>query len=294
MLEKSVSIDPTYAPAWAHLGRAYTTNASLEAGGREQYDRAQAAYEKAMALNSGLVESRIYLANLLTDTGRVEQAVPLLRTALQSSPNNAALHWELGYAYGFAGMLQESVAECEKAWQNDPSVKINSFALNAYLCLGEYDKFLQSLPAKDSSYVVFYRGLGEYFLGHREAAVQKFDRAYALDSSLMPARVGKALSESIAGRHDSAVKLLRRTEDEMEAHGVADAEMMYKITQAYAVLGEKSSALHMLQHTVEGGFFCYPCFVSDPRLAPIRTDFEFQRLTAEARQRHEQFKARFF
>lgn len=99
MLEKSVSIDPTYAPAWAHLGRAYTTNASLEAGGREQYDRAQAAYEKAMALNSGLVESRIYLANLLTDTGRVEQAVPLLRTALQSSPNNAALHWELGYAY---------------------------------------------------------------------------------------------------------------------------------------------------------------------------------------------------
>jgi hypothetical protein len=63
----------------------------------------------------------------------VEQAVPLLRTALQSSPNNAALHWELGYAYRFAVMLQESVAECEKARQNDPSVKINSSALNAYL-----------------------------------------------------------------------------------------------------------------------------------------------------------------
>jgi hypothetical protein len=60
------------------------------------------------------------------------------------------------------------------------------------------------------------------------------------------------------------------------------------------VLGEKSSALQMLQHTVEGGFFCYPCFVSDPLLAPIRSDSEFQRLTAEARQRHEQFRARFF
>jgi hypothetical protein len=70
--------------------------------------------------------------------------------------------------------------------------------------------------------------------------------------------------------------------------------MMYKITQAYAVLAEKSSALHMLQHTVEGGFFCYPCFVSDPLLEPIRTDPEFQRLAGQARQRHEQFKARFF
>lgn len=100
------------------------------------------------------------------------------------------------YAYRFAGMLQESVAECEKARQNDPSVKIKSSALNAYLYLGEYDKFLQSLPAKDSSYVIFYRGLAEYFLGHRESAAEKFDRAYRLDSSLMPARVGKALSES--------------------------------------------------------------------------------------------------
>ena len=78
-------------------------------------DKAQAAYEKAIALNPALVEPRIYLANLLTDTGRVEQAVPLLRSVLQDSPNNAEAHWELGYAYRFAGMLQESVAECEKA-----------------------------------------------------------------------------------------------------------------------------------------------------------------------------------
>lgn len=110
----------------------------------------------------------------------------------------------------------------------------------------------------------FYRGLGQYFLGHREAAVQELDRAYALDSSLMPARVGKALSQSIAGRHDSAVKLLRQTEDEMAARGVADAEMPYKITQAYAVLGEKSLALHTLQHTVEGGSSAIPA------LCPIR------------------------
>ena len=61
------------------------------------------------------------MANLLTDTGRVEQAVPLLRSVLQDNPNNAEAHWELGYAYRFAGMLKESVAECEKARQNNPA-----------------------------------------------------------------------------------------------------------------------------------------------------------------------------
>src|SRR5215472_12033470 len=294
MLQKSASIDPSYAPTWAQLGRAYTTNAALKAGGREQYEQAQAAYEKAMALNPELVESRIYMANMLTDTGHVEQAVPLLRTALQSSPNNPALHWELGYAYRFGGMLQESAAECEKARQNDPNVKINSSALNAYLYLGEYEKFLQTLPAKDSAYLLFYRGLAQYYLGRREQAVEHFDRAYLLDPSLMPARVGKALSDSITGQHDAALNLLHQTENEMEARGVGDAEFTYKVAQAYAVLGDKPAALHMLQHTIEGGFFCYPCFLSDPLLASIRSDPEFQRLAAEARARHEQFKAHFF
>jgi eukaryotic-like serine/threonine-protein kinase len=294
MLEKSTSIDPNYSQAWAHLGRAYTTNASLQAGGREHYAKAQAALEKAIALNPELSEARIYMANLLTDTGRVEQAVPLLRAALQLSPNNAELHWELGYAYRFAGMLQESVAECEKARQNDPEVKINSSALNAYLYLGQYEKFLESLPVKDSAYVLFYRGLDEYYMGHREQAMQDFDRAYTMDTSLLPARVGRALSDSISGQRAAGVEFLRHTEDEIEGRGVTDGELMYKMAQAYATLGDKPSSLHMLHHTIEGGFFCYACFVSDPLLGSIRNEPEFQRLIAEARERHEQFKTHFF
>ena len=128
MLEKSIALEPNYAPAWAYLGRAYTTNASLQFGGSEQYVKAQAAYEKAIALSPTSVEPRIFMANLLTDTGRVEQAVPLLRSVLKDNPNNAEAHWELGYAYRFGGMLQESVVECEKARQNNPQVKISSAA----------------------------------------------------------------------------------------------------------------------------------------------------------------------
>jgi TolB-like protein/Flp pilus assembly protein TadD len=294
MLEKSAAIDPNYAPTWAHLGRAYTTNASLQFGGREQYDKAQAAYEKALALNPVVTEVQIYMGNMLTDTGRVEQAVPLLRSALQNSPNNAELHWEIGYAYRFAGMLPESVAECEKARENDPDVKSNSSALNAYLYLGQYEKFLQSLPAKESAYVVFYRGLGEFYLGRRGQATRDFDRAYLLDPALLQAKIGKAIGDDVEGHHAEGIDLLSQTEDQMEGRGVGDAEGMYKVAQAYAAMGDKSSSLHMLRHTIEGGFFCYPCFVSDPMLESIRNEPEFRRLVGEARERHEEFKTRFF
>ncbi len=294
MLEKATALEPNYAPAWAHLGRAYTTSASLQFGGREQYVKAQAAYEKAIALNPAQVEPRIFMANLLTDTGRVEQAVPLLRSVLQGSPNNAEAHWELGYAYRFAGMLKESVAECEKARQNNPQVKISSSAINSYLYLGQYGKFLESLPANDSVYILFYRGLAEYYMNHRDQAAIDFDTAYERNPSLLPVDVGKAISYSI--RHDNAqgLKLLRQTEDKIEERGVSDPEGIYKVAQAYAVLGDKPAALHMLRHSIGDGFFCYPYFVRDPLLQSLHGEPEFRSLLDQAGSRHEQFKRMFF
>jgi serine/threonine protein kinase/TolB-like protein/Flp pilus assembly protein TadD len=294
MLEKATALEPNYAPAWAQLGRAYTTNASLRSGGREHYEKAQAAFEKAIALNPALAEPRIYLGNLLTDTGRVEQAVPLLRSVLKDNPNNAEAHWELGYAYRFAGMLKESVAECEKARQNNPQVKISSAAINSYLYLGEYEKFLQSLPANDSAYILFYRGFAEYYLNRFEEAANDFDSAYEKNSSVLPTNIGKALSDSIRHENARGGKLLQQTEDMMEERGVADPEMMYKIAQAYAVLGDKTAALHMLRHSIGGGFFPYPYFSRDPLLQNIRGEGEFETLMNQAKQRHEQFKATFF
>jgi TolB-like protein/Tfp pilus assembly protein PilF len=294
MLEKSAAVEPNYALTWAHLGRAYTTNASLRFGGREDYSKAEAAYEKAIALNPNLVEPRIYMANLLTDTGKVEQAVPLLRSALRISPNNADAHWELGYAYRFGGMLQESVKECEEARQNNPQVKINSSALNSYLYLGEYEKFMQSLPANDSVYILFYHGFAEYYMNHREQAARDFDRAFDMEPSLLPADVGKALSYSIKHEDARGLKLLHETEVRIDEQGVTDAEGIYKVAQAYAVLGDKASALHMLRHSIGGGFFCYPYFVRDPLLQSLRNEPEFQTLMSQARQRHEEFKTKFF
>jgi tetratricopeptide (TPR) repeat protein len=191
-------------------------------------------------------------------------------------------------------MLDQAAAEAEKARENNPQVKISSSAMNAYLYLGEYDKFLQSLPANDSVYILFYRGFGEYYEKKYEQAARDFDRAYDNDPSLLPAMVGKALSDAIKHDDDHGLKLLQQTEGKIEERGVSDAEGLYKVAQAYAILGDKASALHMLRHSIGGGFFCYPYFVRDPLLQNLHGDPRFEAVVDQARQRHEQFKATFF
>jgi DNA-binding winged helix-turn-helix (wHTH) protein/TolB-like protein len=294
MLEKSTEIDPKYALAWAYLGASYTSDATFEFGGREQYSRAHAAYERALALEPAQLDAQVFLANLFVDTGKVEQAVPLLRDALKANDNYAPVHWELGYAYRFAGMLPESAAECEHALELDPLVKSNGSVLNTYVYLGEYDKFLASLPdVNDSSFLLFYRGFGEFYKKDLEHAAQDFDRANQLDPTLY-AQIGKALSDSIAHRTAEGRETLRGLENKISERGVGDPEAEYKIAQAYAVLGDKADALPALRRSVESGFFCYPYIAADPLLISLRAESGFPPILELARQRHEAFKRAFF
>jgi TolB-like protein/Tfp pilus assembly protein PilF len=294
MLERSAEIDPNYALTWAYLGQSYESVAAFEFGGLEQYHKAQAAYERSLALQPRQLEASMFLANLLIDTGKVEDAVPLLRETLNSNPSHAAVYWELGYAYRFAGMLNESVAECERARQIDPLVKSNGSVLNAYLYLGEYDKFLNSLPpTNDSAFIVFYRGFGEYYQRKWDLAARDFDRAYQLDPTLYT-QIGKGFSDSIAHKGSDGLERLHQLETTIRRRGVGDPEGSYKIAQAYVALGDKASALRMLRYTIEHGFFAYPYFISDPLLAGIRGEPEFPELMNIARVRYTAFKNRYF
>jgi len=58
LYERSVEQDPSYAPAWARLGRIYRVRAKFGYGERKEgYARAGAAFERALALNPDLPEA---------------------------------------------------------------------------------------------------------------------------------------------------------------------------------------------------------------------------------------------
>jgi DNA-binding winged helix-turn-helix (wHTH) protein/TolB-like protein len=294
MLEKSAEIDPKYALTWAYLGQSYNSSASFQVSGREQYRRARAALQRALDLQPRQPEASIFLANLLIDTGEVEAAVPLLRDTLKSNPKNAAAHWELGYAYRFGGALRESVEECELARQIDPTVRANGSVLNAYLYLGQYDKFLASLPdVDDSSFLVFYRGFGEYHQRKLAQAARDFDSAYRLEHT-MYTQTGKALGDAIVHRDVEGLQLLRDLENKIQQRGVGDPEGTYKIAEAYAVLGDKASAFRMLRYSIQHGFFAWPYFTSDPLFPNLSDEPQFSELMTIARDRHTAFRKRFF
>jgi alpha/beta hydrolase family protein len=89
------------------------------------------------------------------------------------------------------------------------------------------------------------------------------------------------------------IKLLNEVEGKIIKGGVADAEGVYKIAQAFAALNDQPTALRLLRRSIEGGFFCYPYFTNDPLLDNLRGEEEFAELMGLARRRHEDFKRKF-
>ena len=166
--------------------------------------------------------------------------------------------------------------------------------LNTLLYLGKYEDFLADLPdSGDSSFHTFYRGFAEYHLKHWEQAAREFDRAWQLEQT-MYSQTGEALSNAIGQRRSDGLALLHDLERKIEQHDVGDPEGTYKIAEAYAVLGDKESALRMLRYSIEHGFFSWPYFRSDPLLANIRQEPQFVLLMDVAHRRYESFKRQFF
>jgi TolB-like protein len=293
--ERAVAIEPTFARAWAYLGSAYAVNASLRFGGRADYDRAQRALETALRLDPSDIVPRLAMANVLIESNRVEDAVPLLRGVMEDAPRSADVLWELAYAYRFAGLLDESVSASERGAAMQPFALGGANIPLAQLYRGEYQRFLDGFRLDaQSAYQQFYSGLAHYYLKRFREAALAFDHAYSLDQSMLHTRVGKALSALISGDRNAAARLLQLTELESTERDVSDAEALFRIAEAYAVLGDTGAALRVLGRSIEGGFFCYPYFVRDPLLGSIRSVPEFQSLLERARERHEAFRRRFF
>jgi tetratricopeptide (TPR) repeat protein len=88
-----------------------------------QYKEAAAMYEQALPLakekNIPVVLAR--LADSYSRAKEYDQAIATYQKALQTSPDDAALHNNLGSVYATSGKLTEAQAQFEKAAQLDPT-----------------------------------------------------------------------------------------------------------------------------------------------------------------------------
>src|SRR6476646_5435179 len=101
MLERTVGLDPTYAPAWEALGLRYYYDATYSDGGEELFQRSNTSYERALTLDPNrMLAAGQFITNRVerSELAKAYQAAQLFVTRRTES---AQAHFTLAVVYRY-------------------------------------------------------------------------------------------------------------------------------------------------------------------------------------------------
>ena len=292
MLERAVGLDPTYAPAWATLGRRYYLDSQYGGGGEAAFQKSNAALDRALALDPNLTWARAQHVANLTERGELVKAYQQAKAFVESQPNSAHAHHVLAYVLRYAGLLDESTRECETAIALDPGEYVLRACSMAFSELGNPQRAMDFLQIDAGSEWV---NRNKVRVLVREG---KFAEARQIAQALPPSdadddfdAVEACIDHDLSGQPLSAEA--ERFIHEHEAHWLAnpDPENRYLWATDMALCGQKDLALRALKTVVEGNYCAYEALQKDPALAPLRSSPEYPQLLAEAKQCQDNFLA---
>src|SRR5262245_43234474 len=96
-------MDPSYAPSWQALGIRYYYDSSYSSRGQNAFQKSNASYERALALDPNLVFAAGSLITNRVERGQLEAAHQQALALVQKRPQSAQAHFALSYVYRYAG-----------------------------------------------------------------------------------------------------------------------------------------------------------------------------------------------
>lgn len=289
MLNKSIALDSNYAPTYDQLGVRIKELGQFGLLGSKETKRAENYHLKALSINGDLLSALANLAEIYTETARIENAVDITNQMLEINPNNASAHRSLGYSYRYAGMLDESIDEMKIAETLDPNTH-TSIGLT-YIANGEYDNAFKAFERQEPvPYTLGYQGYILFRQSKNEQAIEYFNRVISLEPEGLIAGWITGYKALIEDNINEGLKATRK----IEQANISDAEAWYHFAENYALLGDIEGCIRTLRRAVDGGYFNYPFMLTDFFLDSVRDEPEFQKIIEQAKEKHLAFKKRFF
>ncbi len=301
LLARAVALDPSFAAAHAQLARAYGLRVGQFArGDTAAREQAYLEVEKALQLNPDLAEAhwaRAFVLWDLTPGFQHERAIQEDRRAIALNSNLGEAHQHLGVIYLHIGLLEQAVAEFQNA------LALNPFDVNAQRRIGIAQiyrgHYEAGLAAMRQAGPEANTGLGSYqvawallYVGRKDEAsafIETYLRAHPEDfggvvrstRAILRAQLGDA-----AGAEADIQRAIVDGKGFVHFHHAA-----YNIASSYAILGRPGPAVVWLRRAADDGWPCYPYFVNDPNLAPIRQDPGFATFMLDLKARWERFRS---
>jgi eukaryotic-like serine/threonine-protein kinase len=278
LYQRCLEIDPSFAPAWAQLGRCHRVIGKYIDDSPDIEARAEEAFRRALELNPRLSLAHKFYAQLEADMGQARRALARLLAEANRHGNDPELFAGLVHACRYCGLYEQSIAAHEEARRLDPNVPTS--LEQTILMTGDTERLLAvEPPVLGGSGDQGIRIIGLGLAGRRDEA-----RRALLDmrsASRLP------LFQSWT---DYLMAWLERRNAEMLASISAfstlkimdDPEAIFQEGWLLCDAGEHEQGLVYLQRAVAKGYYVAPTLSGGRAFDALRSNPTFQGLLAEA------------
>lgn len=227
---------------------------------------------------------------LKSDAGRQREALPLLQGALQRRPRALNLLFGLDYAARTAGLMDLALAARERIealWAGQPLATPYAYT---YLYAGQLqrfeDSFWQSKGFEPDGRVLFETGYAELAKGHREGALELFDRAEREPGTPEHFRLlAQAMRLQLEGRPAEARAAMGALDQARTGLQVPDGEFTFTMAEAAAFLEDHGLAMDLAHRAFSQGFGCTTWYERSPFLRPLQELPRWKALLQHLRER---------
>ena len=156
MLERAVTLEPAFAPAWHALGLRYYDYGTWWGGAEPARQKSLAAHRKALELDPELISAARNIVTHRAEAGDLEGAYHDARRLLEHFGPSADTHFTLSYVYRYGGLLEASQRHCELALDRDPQDPRLRSCGYSYLYAGKLSRVMEFLMLDEGSYFVHW------------------------------------------------------------------------------------------------------------------------------------------
>ena len=286
MLEQSVQLDSSFAPAWSALGQRYYYEEEYGAGATGIMSRTEPTLRHALALDPNLEDAEQQIVSLDADAGKLAQAYQEAKAMVERRPQSGAAHFTLSYVLRYASLSDEAGNECDLAVRFDPGNYQFRSCAAVFQFSGRVDRAMDfanldagSEWSNNADVSILMRQ------GKTSEALAKLHRIP--DSSFFHTREEEACYTQ--PRPADFGQLMEQVQKDI--FGYRDPEPKYSVATTYnSCLGNAFTA-KLVKAAIEGGYCSYDYLRLDPLLAQFRKSQEYPAILAQASQCKDRFLA---
>ena len=279
--QQAISVDPTYARAYAELSTNYNI---LFAQGildpKEFLPKAEAAARRALELDESLADAHAALAFVLANKWDWTTAERENKRAIELNPNLPEAHLLYSIYLTNLGRHDEAITEAKRARELDPLWPRTSVEVgNALGAARRYDEAIESLKKTlemDQSFAQAHFSLGLTYvaMGRYTEAIAEYEEMFRLngDARSLSGQIYLGAAYAKAGERGKAQEILKRLQTTREYVSPTELAILYAALgqreEAFASL-EKAYVAHDLQLATLGIDVSFDSLRDDPRFKDL-------------------------